>query len=112
MRFVWKIHPRFDIPGIPTSQELLKNGLARARTSLGVRAKSKESGMAVPIPDKMFRIVWWRASTVNIEAAEVRRTGSLRRAAPPRYAETPTDSTIRAVAAIVVTLVSALEKSN
>lgn len=47
-----------------------------------------------------------------MEAAASKRTGSVMRVAPPRYAETPTFSTTRAVAAMVATSVRALEKLN
>lgn len=47
-----------------------------------------------------------------MEPAASKRTGSVMRVAPPRYAETPTFSTTRAVAAMVATSVRALEKLN
>lgn len=48
---------RVGLAGIPTSQPLMK-GVATARTSLGVKAMSKAEGIAVPVPERMFRIVW------------------------------------------------------
>lgn len=61
---------------------------------------------------RMFSTVWWRASTDMIDAAAVRTCGSVMRCAAPRYAETPTFSTIRAVLAMVVTSVKTSLKSN
>lgn len=90
----------------------LINGPAIAKTSLGVKAISNGEGIAVPVPERILRIVWWRASTVRIEPAAARRTGSVRRVAPPRYADTPTISITRAVAAIVETSVNTEPKLN
>ena len=67
--------------------------------------------MALP-PWSTFRIVWWRASMVKMDAAAVRMTGSCTRCAAPRYAPTPTFSTRRATGAMVATSVSTLVKSN
>ena len=96
--------------GTPRSQPEMK-GPAMPKTSLGVKAKSNACGIAVPAL-RTFRIVWWRASMVRIEPAAVRRMGSERRWAAPRYAVTPTFSTRRATAAMVVTSTRTLEKSN
>ena len=61
---------------------------------------------------KRLRIVWWRASMVTMEAAEVRTRGSSMRCAAPRYAPTPTFSTTWATVTMVSTSTSTLEKSN
>lgn len=84
--------------------------LATARTSLGSRAMSNAWGIETPLL-RTLRIVWCRASTVKIEPAAVRSTGSSIRCAAPKYAATPKFSTTRAVAAIVGTSSSALPKS-
>ena len=101
---------RDGFAGMPRSQPEMK-APAMAKTSLGVKAKSNACGMAVPAL-RTFRIVWWRASTVRIEPAAVRRTGPVRRWTAPRYAVTPTFSTRRATPAMVVMSVGTLEKSN
>jgi hypothetical protein len=101
----------YDEPGMPTSHPLM-NGFAMAKTSLGVNATSNEAGIAVPVPERILRTVWWRASIVRIEPAAARRTGSVRSVAPPRYADTPTISITRAVAAIVATSVNTESKLN
>jgi len=75
---------RPGLAGSPRSQAPSKKGPARARTSLGVRAMSKADGIAVPLGESKFKMVWWRASTVKIDAAESRRSGSSRSVAPPR----------------------------
>jgi len=75
---------KVGLAGIPRSQGPEKKGAAIARTSCGLRAISKAEGIAVPEFDRTLRIVWWRASTVKIEPADVKRTGSVRRVAPPR----------------------------
>lgn len=101
---------RDGFAGTPRSQPEMK-APASAKTSFGVKAKSNACGMAVPAL-RTFRIVWWRASTVRIDPAAVRRMGSERRWAAPRYAVTPTFSTIRATVAMVVTSTRTFEKSN
>ena len=87
------------------------NPPAIARTSEGARAISNDCGMALPRL-RTLRMVWWRASTVKIEAAASKSSGSLISVAPPRYAPTPTFSTTRAVAAMVATSVKTDEKSK
>lgn len=100
------------LAGIPRSQAPSKNGATMERTSSGLSAISKAAGIAVPLPDMMFNNVWWRASTVKIVPAAARRTVSVMRVAPPRYAITPTFSTTRAVETIVATSVSTESKLN
>jgi len=100
------------LDGIGMLHQPVINGEAKARTSLGVSAKSKAEGMAVPVPERRLRMVWWRASTVKIDPAAARSTGSVKRVAPPRYAATPTFSTTRAVAAMAATSVKAESKLN
>lgn len=68
--------------------------------------------MAEPVPERILRMLWWRASIVTMEAAAVNSEGSERRWAAPKYAPTPTFSTRRAAAAKVGTSVKTLEKSN
>lgn len=98
-----------DEPGMGTLHPLI-NGAAMAKTSLGVNAMSNAAGTTVPVPEKILRTVWWRASTLRIEAAAAKRTGSVRSVAPPIYAAIPTASTTRAVAAIVATSVNTESK--
>lgn len=87
------------------------NGPAIAKTSCGSRGRSKAVGIDVA-SFKTLRMVWWRASTVTIDAAAVRMVGSETRCAAPRYAATPTFSTSRATGAIAETLVRTAEKSK
>jgi hypothetical protein len=42
---------------MPRSHVPLKKGVATARTSLGVNARSKGDGIAVPVPERIFRTV-------------------------------------------------------
>ena len=70
-------------PGIPRSHPVMK-GEATARTSEGEKGMSNADGIAVPVPERMLSTVWWRASMVKMEPAASRRTGSVRRVAPPR----------------------------
>ena len=85
---------------------------AMARTSWGSKGMSKAWGMAVAPDVSTFRIVWWRASTVTMDAAAVRTVLSATSCAAPRYAPTPTSSTRRATGNMVGTSVSTLVKSN
>ena len=96
---------------MPRSQGPLMNAPAMARTSGGVKAMSKAWGMALA-PCITFRIVWWRASTVMMEAAATRTAGSSMICVAPMYAATPVISTTRATGVMAETLVSTLEKSN
>lgn len=88
-----------------------ESDMGESELNMGVKAKSNACGIAVSAL-RTFRIVWWRASTVRIEPAAVRRTGPVRRWTAPRYAVTPTFSTRRATPAMVVMSVRTLEKSN
>lgn len=69
--------------GTPRSQPEMKPP-AMARTSDGVKGMSNAEGMTDAEPARMLSTVWWRASTVRIEPAAVRRTGSEIRLAAPR----------------------------
>jgi len=98
------------LAGIPRSQPEM-NWLAIARTSLGSKGMSNGLEMAVA-SSKMFKMVPWRDSTVTMLAAALRTFGSWTRCAAPRYAPTPTCSTIRATVIMVETSVRAEEKSK
>ena len=67
--------------------------------------------MGVALENRL-RIVWWRASTVTMDAASVRTFMSWMMCAAPRYAPTPTFSMSRAADKNVVTSVRTLVKSN
>jgi len=51
------VSERVGLAVIPRSHVELKNGLATARTSSGVKARSKAEGMAVPLPARTLSIV-------------------------------------------------------
>jgi len=89
----------------------LRNWPAMDRTSDGFSARSKACGTGAAA-FMMFITVWWRASTVMIEAAADSNAGSEMEDAAPRYALTPTFSINWAKVIIVFTSVKAEEKSN
>lgn len=96
----------------PRSHGPVMNPPAMESTSCGVNPTPNGDGIAVPVPDNTFSSDWCRASTVRIDAAAPRNSGTSSRFAAPEYAATPTYSTTRAVATIVATSVSPPVKSK